>query len=446
MRKVLIALALALTLGLSAFLPWAFAAVTVTNVGNANYQILNTDVRLVPTVALTANRTWTLPYAGTMGNNFIDIIDPQGNVGGSNSCIVVAPQSGDTINGSTGSFTTCSIFGKFTLTPATGTNWITSFNGSQFVTTNIPLASAKQITTNSSITLGSVSLPPGDWDCRATAVHALSNTTTATRLSASLVTTDGVLGTEGTDGTTAIIPVSAGSPRQRPQARPSAVLSRWYHYHLPRRWCNIRHFPTLGLRLALLPRSRLMLWLALLVPVAYIPGITGASMATGWAVMSAGLPVATWKGGGKLSSPIPIFLGLLFCLYAFVSTQWVNNPETAVSTLWQYALMGLAFWAGTQREDLRPLAIGLAIGFGISSLLTLAQALGFDAIIEYIPCRPSGLMFQPHHPRRGLCTYYPSLPRISALLAGPGSCSWLGPFPISRCLSRAGRWIDPSIL
>lgn len=195
-----------------AFIVHAWAAVTVTNVGNANYQILNSDLRLVPIAALTTNRTWTLPYAGTMGNNSIDIIDPQGNVGGANSCIVIAPQSGDTINGSTGSFTTCSIFGKFTLTPATGTNWITSFNGSQFVTTNVTQTNAKQITTNSSITLGSVSLPPGDWDCRGTAVHVLSNTTTATRLSASLVTTDGVLGTEGTDGTTAIIPVSAGSP------------------------------------------------------------------------------------------------------------------------------------------------------------------------------------------------------------------------------------------
>lgn len=204
MRKLLLALGLA-----GALVSPALAAVSSTSVGNANYTILNTDVRLVPIVALTTNRTWTLPYAGTMGNNSIDIIDPQGNVGGANSCIVVAPQSGDTINGSTGSITVCSIFGKFVLTPTTGSNWATSFNGSQFITTNVPLASAKQITTNSSITLGSVSLPPGDWDCRGTAAHQLSATTTATKLSASLVTTDGVLGTQGTDGTTTVVPASA---------------------------------------------------------------------------------------------------------------------------------------------------------------------------------------------------------------------------------------------
>lgn len=206
MKKLLLVLALA-----NALISGAQAAVTNTPVGNANYQILNTDLRLVASVALTTNRTWTLPYAGSMGNNSIDIIDPQGNIGGVNSCVVVAPQSGDTINGSSGSLTVCSIFGRFTLTPVTGTNWTTAFNTSQFITTNVPLASAKQITTNSSITLGSVSLPPGDWDCRATAVQQLSNTTTATKFSASLVTTDGVLGTEGTDGTTSIVPVSAGS-------------------------------------------------------------------------------------------------------------------------------------------------------------------------------------------------------------------------------------------
>lgn len=208
MKKLLLGSCLA---GLFAGMVAALAAVSNTPVGNANYQILNTDLRLVASVALTQNRTWTLPYAGTMGNNSIDIIDPQGNIGGANSCVVIAPQSGDTINGSTGSTTVCSIFGRFTLTPVTGSNWATAFNGSQVITTNVNATNAKQITTNSSITLGSVSLPPGDWDCRGTAVSVMSNTTTATRLSASLVTTDGVLGTEGTDGTTAIIPVSAGS-------------------------------------------------------------------------------------------------------------------------------------------------------------------------------------------------------------------------------------------
>jgi hypothetical protein len=193
-----------------AFAIHAWAAAPSTPVGNVNYQILNTDVRLIPIVALTTNRTWTLPYAGSMGTSSILIQDAQGNVGGANSCILVTAQSGDTINGvASQTLTFCSTYGRLTFTPVSGTNWVVSDNGSQLVSASINLTNAKQITTNSSITLASVSLPPGDWDCRGTAAEQLSATTTVTKLSASLVTTDGVLGTQGTDGTTTVVPASA---------------------------------------------------------------------------------------------------------------------------------------------------------------------------------------------------------------------------------------------
>lgn len=226
MRKLLLAFGLVGALVGSA---WA-AVAPQTLVGNANYTILNSDKYLIPTVALTTNRTWTLPYAGAYNiNGTLDIIDSQGNVGGANSCIVIAPQSGDTINGSSASITFCGTFGRISLFPMSGNNWVYSLvsagqqagtttndnasagNVGEFITTNVTQTNAKQITTNSSITLGSVSLTGGDWDCRGTASTVMSNTTTATRLSASLVTTDGVLGTEGTDGTNAVTPVSAGS-------------------------------------------------------------------------------------------------------------------------------------------------------------------------------------------------------------------------------------------
>jgi|SRR5580704_680482 hypothetical protein len=223
MRKLLLALGFVTLAGS------AIAAVSPqTLVGNANYTILSTDKYLIPTVALTTNRTWTLPYAGAYNiNGTLDTIDAQGNVGGANSCIVYAPQSGDTINGSSASITFCGTFGRIAFWPITGTNWTynvisagqqqgtttndnaTAGNVGEVQTINVTLTNAKQITTNSSITLGSVSLTAGDWDCRGTAAHQLSATTTATRLSASLVTTDGVLGTQGTDATTTVVPASA---------------------------------------------------------------------------------------------------------------------------------------------------------------------------------------------------------------------------------------------
>lgn len=123
-RKLLLAAALAL-----GFTAPALAVDTSTSIGNANYTALPTDTTLVPTVALTANRTVTLPFAGatcigqTCGASAFQIIDSQGNVGGSNSCIIVAPASGDTINNSTNTQTFCSTYGRVILFPLTGTNW-----------------------------------------------------------------------------------------------------------------------------------------------------------------------------------------------------------------------------------------------------------------------------------------------------------------------------------
>ena len=138
-----------------------------------------------------------------------------------------------------------------------------------------------------------------------------------------------------------------------------------------------------------------MLLLAFLVPIAYVPGITGAAIATGWSVLSCALPIVTWREGAKQSSPVFIFLALAFLAYIYESMDWVDNPWTAMSTIWHYFILAGVFYAGTQLADLRTVAIGLALGFGISSILTLAQVLGFDWIIEYIPCRPSGLTFNP---------------------------------------------------
>jgi hypothetical protein len=233
-KKLLASLGLAALAASGFVLHLAWAVDSATYIGNANYSILNTDVRLVPNVALTANRTWTLPYAagtnigqgngpasGPGGATALDIVDTFGNIGGSNSCIVIAPQSGDLINNSSSSVTFCTTYGVATLRPMSGNNWVLSVpptqagqtpgtatndnanagNVGEFITSNIPIASAVQATTNSSINITSVSLTPGDWDCRATMSESISPTTTVQQLSASIAQTTSVLGTQGTDGT-----------------------------------------------------------------------------------------------------------------------------------------------------------------------------------------------------------------------------------------------------
>lgn len=123
MKKLLLALALAL--GLS---PALAAAPTVTYIGNAAYTMLTSDTYIAPTVALTANRTITLIYAG-QANGTVQVVDPLGNIGGANSCLVIAPQSGDLINNSSASVTFCATKGRMILIPVSGTNWLMEVYG-----------------------------------------------------------------------------------------------------------------------------------------------------------------------------------------------------------------------------------------------------------------------------------------------------------------------------
>lgn len=111
MKKLLSGLfALGLWLGL---LAPSFAVVTSTLVNNAAYTILGTDVRVVtgPT-AFTASRTWTLPDAGQtcIGQNCqpaaqaLVLLD-NGNAISLAFPLVIAPASGNTINGSSAPIT-----------------------------------------------------------------------------------------------------------------------------------------------------------------------------------------------------------------------------------------------------------------------------------------------------------------------------------------------------
>lgn len=130
MKKLLLALGL-----FGALCSVALAVNSTTNIGNANYTMLASDVKIVPTVALTANRTITLVSAGQscLGQTCVDdvllILDAQGNVGGANSCLIIAPASGETINGSASSINLCSTYGWVNLYPTSGSNWYAAVSG-----------------------------------------------------------------------------------------------------------------------------------------------------------------------------------------------------------------------------------------------------------------------------------------------------------------------------
>lgn len=137
MKKLL--LGLALWLGL---LAPSNAVVSTTSVGDVAYSILSSDCVVSTTTALTAARTWTLPYAAAtqIGQSQVcpdnlQVIDSAKGISQAFS-LTLTPQSGDTINGNTGSVTISAPGASVTLTPTSGTNWIMTTNG-DFVTSGV---------------------------------------------------------------------------------------------------------------------------------------------------------------------------------------------------------------------------------------------------------------------------------------------------------------------
>lgn len=129
MKKLLIGL-LALGLWLGAQAP-SFAVSSATIINNAAYTILSTDVRVQtgPTV-FTASRTWTLPDAGQTcigqncqpGATALLIYDSSAVISLAFP-LVIAPASGNTINGVTTSLTITAANARINLVPTSSTNW-----------------------------------------------------------------------------------------------------------------------------------------------------------------------------------------------------------------------------------------------------------------------------------------------------------------------------------
>lgn len=129
MKKLLLGLfGLALWLGL--FAP-SFAVSPNTIVNNAAYTILSTDVRVTTGVtAFTAPRTWTLPDAGQtcIGQNCQPgavalLIYDGGNAISLAFPLVIAPASGNTINGVSTSLTITAAGSRINLIPISPSNW-----------------------------------------------------------------------------------------------------------------------------------------------------------------------------------------------------------------------------------------------------------------------------------------------------------------------------------
>lgn len=132
-----------------------------------------------------------------------------------------------------------------------------------------------------------------------------------------------------------------------------------------------------------------MFWLGLLLAICYVPGYTGASVPTQWAVLAMILPLGLWRGGLTFGHR----LFLCFGAYAALTAVWSLN---LYSWGWGFATLviwGLAYHWGTLCDDLRPLWKGLAVGLFVSVAVAFAQALDYIPVETADIYRPSGLFF-----------------------------------------------------
>lgn len=130
-----------------------------------------------------------------------------------------------------------------------------------------------------------------------------------------------------------------------------------------------------------------MFWLGLVISLCYVPGITGAYIATQLPVLAVLLPFALFRSG-----PFTAFhlLGVLFVAYAAAWLPWSPNLYGGVYGLWIVVIMALSAWFGTTAESMRELYKGLAIGAAASSLVAVLQFFGVD-VVPTSSISPAGL-------------------------------------------------------
>lgn len=133
-----------------------------------------------------------------------------------------------------------------------------------------------------------------------------------------------------------------------------------------------------------------MFWLGLIVALCYVPGVTGAYIATQWPVLAVALTLILPARAG----PWTVFhtLAALFAVYAALhALPWFTpTPQFGVFGLWLVSIMGLALWFGTTLTTPRYLYAGLAAGAAVSSAIAVCQFFGLD-LVPRVSTTPAGL-------------------------------------------------------
>ncbi len=126
--------------------------------------------------------------------------------------------------------------------------------------------------------------------------------------------------------------------------------------------------------------------LAFLVTVAFSPKIIGAATVPREALLSVGIPLLLL---GPVTSPRHWQWLAAFLFWQMASLAWTPVPLGAIGQAWDDVLLALVVIVGASLEEIAPAMLAIAAGLGVSSVIVVAQVLGWHGWPE--AATPSGL-------------------------------------------------------
>ena len=111
--------------------------------------------------------------------------------------------------------------------------------------------------------------------------------------------------------------------------------------------------------------------LGFIISIAYIPGIVGAAIPTGWFVLIGLMPILICFYHKSIN--VYHIEVILFVTYCGISLVWTQNFNIGLFFFVQLVALGLTFYLGSTLTDLKPIFKGLAVGIGISGIVSILQ-------------------------------------------------------------------------
>lgn len=107
------------------------------------------------------------------------------------------------------------------------------------------------------------------------------------------------------------------------------------------------------------------------VLLAYVPGIIGAAISTGWLFLLLVTPPLLFFYKAKIKDTH--VLGLVFLILASLSLAWTENLNVGVFYLFQLYALGAVFYIGSATTNLNWIVHGLGFGLAVNSVTAIFQ-------------------------------------------------------------------------